>query len=139
MITGLALDADLEIEVDAGAAGHAVGRLTGTGRRLHLQVDHPEILAAATGRSVVAVVAAELARAGISAELHGPRGRIAHLDPRRTSRLGALVTGSPHVGIDAAAWSVAGDLARRALPPGRVVAALAGVAVAAFVLGRRTR
>lgn len=138
MITDLTVDGDLEIDVDPGTGRHAVGRLTGNGRHLHLQVDHPEILAAATGRRVVAVVAAGLAEAGISAELHGPHGRVAHVDPYRTSRFGAVVTGSPHVGVDRAAWAIAVGVASRAVPAGRVLAVLAGaVAVAAVVVRRR--
>ena len=35
------------------------------------------------------------------------------LDPNRTDRIGALLTGSPHVTVDSAAWCV---VARAALP-----------------------
>ena len=133
----LLVDADLDVEIDSGAGGLAVGRLTGSGHRLRLQVDHPEVLAAAAGRSVVAGLAAGLAQAGISAELHGPRGRIAHVDPGRTSRIGALVTGSSHVGIDPAAWALAAAAvsagARRMFTADRVLVWVVGAGAAAVI------
>jgi hypothetical protein len=68
---------------------------------------------AVTSRPVLSAVAARLAEAGLSAEVHGPRGRVGGLEPNRTSRMGALLTGSPHVAVDPAAWRV---VARAALP-----------------------
>ena len=53
------------------------------------------------------------------------------IDPERTSRVGRLLTGSPHVTLDRAGWALP---ARAALPPG---AALFGrlAAVVAVVIG----
>ena len=69
-----------------------------------------------------------LAAAGVRVELHGPRGRVAMIDPERTSRLGALLTGSPHVTLDRAGWA----LPVRAVLPPRVVT-LVGPAVGVIV------
>ena len=93
----LAVDADLDIEVDTAAGEHATGRLTGHGHRLRLEFDRPELLAETTDRSTLTAVAAQLVRAQLRAELHGPRGRIAVVDPAPTSRVAALLTGSPHI------------------------------------------
>jgi hypothetical protein len=107
------IDADLTIDVDAGTGESASGRLTGSGHRFRFDVDRPGVFFAATGRPVLSAVAARLAEGGLSAEVHGPRGRVGGLDPHRTSRIGALLTGSPHVAVDPAAWGV---VARAALP-----------------------
>jgi hypothetical protein len=107
------IDADLIMDVDAGTGNSAVGRLTGSGHRFRFDVDRPGVFFAVTSRPVLSAVAARLAEAGLSAEVHGPRGRVGGLDPNRTSRMGALLTGSPHVAVDPAAWSV---VARAALP-----------------------
>jgi hypothetical protein len=107
------IDADLIIDVDAGTGKSAVGRLTGSGHRFQFDVDRPGVFFAVTSRPVLSAVAARLAEAGLSAEVHGPRGRVGGMDPNRNSRMGALLTGSPHVAVDPAAWSV---VARAALP-----------------------
>jgi hypothetical protein len=135
------IDADLIIGVDAGSGGSATGRLTGTGHRFRFEVDRPDVFFAATSRPVLSAVAARMAEAGLSAEMHGPRGRVGRLDPNRTSRIGALLTGSPHVAVDPAAWSV---LARTVLPTlprrGTMTWALPlGFCVAGFVLLRLRR
>jgi hypothetical protein len=103
----------LIIGVDAGSGESANGRLAGTGHRFRFEVDRPDVFFAATSRPVLSAVAARMAEAGLSAEVHGPRGRIGGLDPNRTSRIGALLTGSPHVAVDPAAWSVVA----RTVPP----------------------
>ncbi len=106
-------DADLTIDLDVGDGRSAVGRLTGDGHRLRFDVDRPGVFFAATGRPVLSAVAARLAEAGLGVEVHGPRGRVGGLDPNRISRIGALLTGSPHVTVDPTAWSV---VARAPLP-----------------------
>jgi hypothetical protein len=107
------IDVDVIIDVDAGTGNSAVGRLTGSGHRFRFDVDRPGVFLAVTSRPVLSAVAARLAEAGLSAEVHGPRGRVGGLDPSRTSRMGALLTGSPHVAVNPAAWSV---VVRAALP-----------------------
>jgi hypothetical protein len=135
----VALDADLAIEVDTAAGEHTTGRLTGHGDRLRLQFDRPEILTETTGRSMVTAVAAQLVSAHLHAELHGPRGRIAVVDPDHTSRVAALLTGSPHITVDRLGWA----LAARTMASTTVAAvavgatALLAVAVAAVVRHRR--
>ena len=122
------IDADLIIGVDAGSGGSANGRLTGTGHRFRFEVDRPDVFFAATSRPVLSAVAARMAEAGLSGEVHGPRGRVGGLDPNRTTRIGALLTGSPHIAVDPAAWSV---VARTALPALR----RRGIITWAFPLG----
>jgi len=136
------IDADLIIGVDAGSGESANGRLAGTGHRFRFEVDRPDVFFAATSRPVLSAVAARMAEAGLSAEVHGPRGRIGGLDPNRTSRIGALLTGSPHVAVDPAAWSVVAGTVLPALGRrgGIMTWALPlGFSVAGFVLLRLRR
>ena len=93
------IDADLIIGVDAGSGESANGRFTATGHRFRFEVDRPGVFFAATSRPVLSAIAARLAEAGLSAEVHGPRGRMGRLDPNRTNRIGALFTGSPRVTV----------------------------------------
>jgi hypothetical protein len=119
----LDVDADLAIEVETGAGEHTTGRLTGHGHRLRLELDRPELLAGTTDRSAIAAVAGQLARAHLRAELHGPRGRIAVVDPAHKSRVAALLTGSPHITIDRSGWA----LAARTVGPTTLAAVAGGV------------
>ncbi len=134
----LEVDADLAVEMETDTGERTTGRLTGQGHRLRLELDRPELLAGTADRSVVAAVAAQLARAHLRAELHGPRGRIALVDPAHRSRVAALLTGSPHIRIDRPGWA----LAARAVTRTAIVAAGLGVtalfAVAAIVRHRRS-
>lgn len=125
--------ADLAVEVTDPVGRHTAGRLVGTGHRLRLEVADPAVVLAATGRGTTHGMGVQLAAAGVRIELHGPRGRVAMIDPERTSRLGALLTGSPYVTLDRAGWTLP---ARAALPPGlpAVVAPAVGVLAAAGVL-----
>ena len=133
----LAVDADLAIEVDNAAGEHATGRLTSNGHRLRLEFDRPEILTGTADRSTVGVVTAQLARAQLHAELHGPSGRIARVDPDRTSRVSGLLTGSPYLVLDRPGWVLA---ARTAAPATAAVTAVAAaVIVSAVALVRRRR
>lgn len=109
----LAVDADLDVEVETPAGERSTGRLTANGHRLRLELDRPELLAGTTSRSAVSAVAAQLVAAQLHGELHGPRGRIAAVDPDHTGRIAALLTGSPHITIDRLGWALA---ARRAAP-----------------------
>lgn len=134
----LTVDADLDIELDSAAGRHATGRLTSQGHRLRLEFDHPEVLAGTADRSVVTAVAAQLHQAQLRAELHGPRGRIAVFDPAQTSRVAALVAGSPHITIDRPGWL----LAARAVAPatlGAVAVGVTAVLTAAAVVRSRRR
>jgi hypothetical protein len=132
----IAVDADLEIDVETAAGEHATGRLTGHGHRLRLEFDRPEILREATDRSTLTAVAAQLIRAHLRAELHGPRGRIAVVDPAHKSRVAALLIGSPHVTIDRPGWALA---ARTVAPTAAAVIAVGVTALltAAAILHRR--
>jgi hypothetical protein len=126
----LVAEVDVRVEVTDHAGRHTAGRLVGTGHRLRLEVADPAVVVAASGRGATHGVAARLAGAVVRAELHGPRGRVAVIDPERTSRVGALLTGSPHVVLDRAGWALP---LRASLSPGGAVV-LAGSVVAVLAL-----
>jgi len=135
----LVAEVDLRVEVTDHAGRRTAGRLVGTADRLRLDVTDPAVVVAASGRGATEGVAARLAAAGVRAELHGPRGRVAVIDPARTSRVGALLTGSPHIVLDRAGWALP---VRASLPGG--VPVLAGtvatvLAVGGLVSGRAIR
>jgi hypothetical protein len=132
----LAVDADLGIEVATAAGERTSGRLTGHGHRLRLDVDRPEILTGTTGRSTVSAVAAQLVRAHLRAELHGPRGRIAAVDSTRESRVSAVLTGSPHITIDRLGWALA---ARTVAPTIIAAVGIGGTALLAAAIVHRRR
>jgi hypothetical protein len=125
----LAVDADLDIELDTAAGEHATGRLIGHGHRLRLEFDRPEVLAGTADRSTLTAVAAQLVQAQLRAELHGPRGRIAIVDSAHTSRVAAVLTGSPHISIDQSGWA----LAARKMAPATVAVRVVTVAVTALL------
>ncbi|MDF2977579.1 MAG: hypothetical protein K0S40_2307 [Actinomycetospora sp.] len=127
----LVAEVDLRVEVTDHVGRRTAGRLVGTAQRLRLDVTDPAVVVAASGRGATHGLAARLAAAGVRAELHGPRGRVAVIDPRRTSRAGALLTGSPHVTLDRAGWALP---VRASLPP-RAAAVLAAVASVVAVGG----
>ena len=139
----LLAEVDLAVEVTDVHGRRTGGRLVGTGHRLRMDVDDPAVVIAATGRGATRVIASGLADAGIRAELLGRRGRVARVDPGRTSRLGGLLAGSPHVILDGAGWRLVG----RGLLPGprallfgaAVVAAVAAGVSSRSTSGRRAR
>ncbi|RZT88605.1 hypothetical protein EV383_5549 [Pseudonocardia sediminis] len=103
---GWSVDADLTISVDAGPGRGTTAHVTGSGQDLHVRAERPDLLLAAAGGTASGPLARELSAAGLTAELHGPRGRVLSLDPGRTSRLGALVFASRHVVVDKGGWRV---------------------------------
>ena len=122
----LLAEVDLAIEVTDVHGRRTSGRLVGTGHRLRMEVDDPAVVIAATGRGATRAIGGRLADAGIRAELHGRRGRVARVDPGRTSRVGGLLAGSPHVILDGVGWRLAG---RGLLPRRRALLLTATVAV----------
>lgn len=134
----LQAEVDLTIEVADPSGRRTSGRLVGTGHRLRIEVTDPAVVVAAAGRGTAHVLGGRLAEAGMRAELHGPRGRVAMIDPGRTSRVGSLLTGSPHVILERSGWSLPG---RALLPVGRavLVASAAAVAAGVLLLGVRRR
>jgi hypothetical protein len=131
----LAVDADLEIRIDTAAGEHATGRLTGHGHRLRLDLDRPEVLIPPAGRTAVTALASQLTLAHLRAELYGPRGRIAAINPARTSRVARVLTGSPHITVDRLGWA----LVARTAAPTIITVAVAGATalLAAALLIRR--
>lgn len=133
----LLADVDVALEVTDPTGRRTSGRLVGSGDHLRMTVSDPAVVIAAAGRGAGGSFADRLADAGLRAELYGPRGRVATIDPGRTSRLGALAAGSSHVVLDRSAWVLA---ARTRLPIVRGVAlgaaAVVVIVVAAVGAGR---
>jgi hypothetical protein len=133
----LLAEVDLSVEVTDVRGRRTRGRLVGTGHRLRMDVDDPAVAIAATGRGATRMLGSRLADAGIRAELHSRRGRVARVDPGRTSRLGGLLAGSPHVILDGSGWRLVG----RGLLPGRravlLGSAIVGVALAVAGIAAR--
>jgi len=125
--------------VDTAAGEHTTGRLTGHRHRLRLEFDRPEILTETTGRSTVSAVVAQLVSAHLRPELHGPRGRIAVVDPAHTSRIAALLTGSPHITVDRLGWALAARTVASTTAAAVAVGATALLAVAVAAVVRRRR
>lgn len=134
----LSVQADLTIELDGDLA-----RLTSDGSALTLEADHPErvwasILASALpagvgdvdGPRAVGRIADQLSDAGLSLEVTGPRGTVAHLGHGVRSRVGRVVTGSSKV-QPGAPLAVVALVSRRS----RLVAG-AAVALGALALAR---
>lgn len=145
---GIDIEADLVIDVDAGPRGRTTAYLSGSGQELRLRAIRPEILVAAAGRTVGSTVSELVGGAGVRAELHGPRRRIAVVDPAHSSRFAARALGDPHLHIDPAGWGVLTRAAVSARPwqsarrrPSSVALAGGGVAAiaAALVLRRHRR
>ena len=137
----LVAEVDLAVEVTDPAGRATSGRLAGTSHRLRLEVTDPAVVIAAAGRGATHGLGDQLAGLGVRLELHGPRGRVAMIDPGRTSRLGARLAGSPHVVLERGRWVLA---LRAALPPRRAAtaaatgtAAVAAALAGALVLRRR--
>ena len=129
----LVAEVDLAVEVTDATGRGTSGRLVGTAHRLRLEVTDPAVVVAAAGRGATHGLGDRLAEFGVRVELHGPRGRVAMIDPERTSRLGALFAGSPHVVLDRGHWILP---LRAALPLGRpALAPVVGAATVAVVLG----
>ncbi len=126
----LLAEVDLTLEVTDTDGRRTSGRLVGTGHRLRLEVDDPAVVVAAAGRGATHQLGSRLVEAGVRGELHGPRGRVAMVDPGRTSRAGRLLAGSPHVILERSGWW---SVVRALLPLRRALllaAALSGVGAA---------
>lgn len=139
------VEADLAISVD-GPRGHATGQLSGSGRRLVLRTDRPEVVLAAAGRSTGAALAAALGAANVHAELRGPRGPVVTLEPGRTSRAAAVLAGTPHLHVGRTGWHALARAAWSARPgPARgqalsvLFASSAAGGAALVVLAQRRR
>ena len=136
----MALVADLALSVDDGDRGRAHGMVTSGAAGLRLDVDRPQVfLDALPPWPDTAGVLRAMVDADLRVEVHGPRGRLAVLDPAWHGRIAGILTGEPALRLTSAA--VLACLRR----PGRwiemaavVSAAVVGVAVAA-AFSRRSR
>lgn len=110
----LTVDADLSVDFVSSDDQHATGKLTGSGQHLRFDIDRPDVLIGdlgrsltGSGRALLADVTGQLAQSGVHAEITGPRGRLLAFDPAGRSRVGALLTGSPHITVAPAAVTAA--------------------------------
>lgn len=132
---GLAVDADLQLQVST-ATGTTTARVTGSGQRLRVESERPELLLAAVDRADVGRVADLLADAGITVDVRGPRGSLASIGAGASDRFGQVVTGSRRVAL---APRGAVHLARTSRPARTVALALLAVLAAGTAFGRLRR
>lgn len=96
---GLAVDADLRLELTVAAGVSTTARITGHGRQVRVQADRPDVLLAAVDRTDVGRAAELLAATGITVDVHGPHGPVATLGAGTANRFGRVLTGSRRVAI----------------------------------------
>jgi hypothetical protein len=94
---GLAVEADLYLELTTAAGASTTARVTGDGQRVKVEAQRPEVLLAAVDRADVGRVAELLTATGITVAVHGPHGPVATLGAGTSNRLGRAVTGSVRV------------------------------------------
>ena len=135
---GLAVEADLRLELRNAAGSSTTARVTGNGQQVSVEAQRPEVLLAAVDRADVGRVAELLAATGVTVAVHGPQGPVVTLGAGTSNRLGRVVTGSGRVapaprGVVQLAW------ASRQVRTAVVALASAIVAVAAIGRLRRAR
>lgn len=141
----MALVADLALSVDDGDSARAHAMVTSGAAGLRLDVDRPQIfLDALPPWPDTAGVLRALVDADLRVEVHGPRGRLAVLDPASRTRVVGILTGEPALRLTSAAVLACLRRAGRRVGVATVVSAAAvgvavvGVAVAAACI-RRSR
>lgn len=97
---GLAVDADLRLELTTAAGDSTTARVTGHGQRVRVETERPDVLLAAVDRTDVGRIAELLAATGISVAVHGPHGPVATLGAGTSNRFGRAITGSSRVAPD---------------------------------------
>ena len=132
---GLAVDADLRVELTTAAGESTTARVTGNGRQVRVEAQRPEVLLAAVDRKDVGRVADLLTATGITVAVNGPHGPVVTLGAGTSDRLGRMVTGSGRV---APAPRAAMRLAWASRPVRATVVALSAAIVVAAI-GRRRR
>ncbi len=131
--TPLEIEADLRMQVTAPSGRTTMAHVTGHGRQVQVDVEHPDVLFAAAEPAAVGQVADLLAAAGVTVRVVGPDGPTATVGAGAGTRLGKVATGSSHVSPVPRA---AARLALGMRPVQWAAAAVAGV-VALVVLVRR--
>ncbi|OZM80815.1 hypothetical protein CFP66_18955 [Pseudonocardia sp. MH-G8] len=123
----MALVADLALSVDAGDGARA--KVTSGAAGLRLDVDRPQVfLDALPPWPDTAEVLRAMADADLRVEAHGPRGRLAVLDPTSRSSIMGILTGEPALRLTPAA--VLACMRR----PGRRMGVAAAVSAAAVAV-----
>jgi hypothetical protein len=123
-LAGLAMDADLRVQLTTATGTSTTAHVTGNGQRVRVETARPEVLLAAVTRADVGRAADLLADAGITVAVHGPRGPVASLGAGTSDRFGRLTTGSSRVAL---APSGAARLVWASRPARAAVLALLGV------------
>ena len=132
---GLAVDADLRLVVTTATGDSTIARVTGSGQQVSVEAQRPDVLLAAVDRADVGRVADLLTAAGITVEVHGPRGPVVTLGAGTSNRVGRALTGSGGVaptsqGAVRLVWA-----SRRV----RVTVGALRTAIAAVAIGRLRR
>ncbi len=94
---GLAIDADLRVELTTAVGTSTTARVTGDGQQVRIEASRPEVLLSAVGRADVGRVAELLAATGVTVSVVGPHGPVATLGAGTSTRIGRAITGSSHV------------------------------------------
>lgn len=100
--TRLQLAADLRFRVAAPRGRSTSGTVTADGSTVSVNAEDPVVLVRALGstdRRRTATLGTLLADTGVTVELTGPRGSFARYGAGVQSRVGRVVTGSPHVDV----------------------------------------
>lgn len=133
---GLAVDADLQLELTTAAGASSTARVSGHGQQVRVQVERPGVLLAVLDRAEVGRAADLLAATGITLDVHGPHGRVATLGAGTSNRVGRVVTGSSRV---APVLGGAARLVWAGRPVRMSVVALSAVLVVLAAIGRLRR
>lgn len=128
----LSVTSDLHVEIDGTAA-----TVRADGGVIRVDIEDPATALRALagsygGRAGVRRAAATLASLGLTAEVHGPHGRLTTAGAGVRSRLGGLITGSRQVAAGPGAVASVASMV-----PGRAYTALAAL-VLVVVVRRRT-
>jgi hypothetical protein len=94
---GIAVDADLRVELTTAAGTSTTARVTGHGQRLRVETRRPDLLITSVDRVDVGRAAELLATAGITVDVRGPGGPVATLGAGTSNRVGRAITGSRRV------------------------------------------
>lgn len=94
---GLAVEADLRLDVTAPNGESTTAHVTGNGSQVRVEAARPAVLFASVDRADVGRVADLLAFSGVTVSVIGPGGPVATLGAIAPSRVGRAVTGSAQV------------------------------------------
>lgn len=106
------IEAGLHFSVEVPGRPKARGSLSGRGRRLRLEVDHPELFAGPADATALSGLADELARHGIVIDVVKGESVLVSLGAVKAGWWHRRVTGSPHIRIRGLSGLIAPSWAR---------------------------